>query len=350
MLRSLKRLVFRTADTVGATALIRDSAWRRQRLLILCYHGISIADEHEWSPTLYMSPERFRERLARLRDGGYNVLPLGEAVRRLYDGTLPPRAVAITFDDGTYDFTARALPILAEFGFPATVYLTTYYCALQRPVFDTTFNYLLWKGQADEFDGTGLVPDGGRVTARTPAERIDLMLRVRDHAYARGLTGDDKDALLRLLAERVGADYDAVARQRLLHIMTPEEVAALPADLIDVQLHTHRHRTPREEEPFRREIRDNRTEIAALRGDEAPLEHFCYPSGYHESAFLPWLQGEGVVTATTCIPGLASQSDDPLLLPRFVDTMNVPDAVFDAWLAGAAACLPRRSAEPPRGV
>lgn len=350
MLRSLKQLVFRAADTVGATAAIRDSAWRQQRLLILCYHGVSIDDEHVWNPTLYMSPERFRERLIRLRDGGYNVLPLAEAVRRLYDGTLPPRAVALTFDDGTYDFAARALPILAEFGFPATVYLTTYYCGVQRPVFDTTFNYLLWKAQAVEFDGTGLVPDGGRVIARTSTERVDLMLRVRDYAFARGMTGNDKDALLRLLAERIDADYESVARARLLHIMTPAEVAALPPDLIDVQLHTHRHRAPRQEEPFRREIRDNRREIAALRGSAGAFEHFCYPSGYHEPAFLPWLRMEGVVTATTCVPGLASPGDDPLLLPRFVDTMNVPEGVFDAWLAGSAAWLPRRGAAPPRGA
>lgn len=350
MLRSLKQLVLDRAEAGGVSARLRDSAWRRERLLILCYHGVSLDDEHEWDPMLYMSPDRFRERMVRLRDGGYHVLPLAEAVRRLYNGTLPPRAVAITFDDGTYDFVARALPILAEFGFPATVYLTTYYCQHQRPVFDTAFAYLLWKAGPVQFDGTGLVPGGGRVLATDHASRVALMLRVREHAAARGLSGEDKDELLRLVAVRLGADYDSLARQRLLSIMSPEEVAALPRDLIDVQLHTHRHRAPRQQEPFRQEIRDNRREIAALLEDRPPASHFCYPSGYYEARFLPWLREEGVVTATTCVPGIASPGDDPLLLPRLVDTMNVPNVVFDAWLAGTAAWLPRRASRAPRGA
>lgn len=350
MLRSVKTIALRAAQAGGVSAGLRDSAWRQQRLLILCYHGISLDDEHEWNPMLYMSPERFHGRMRRLRDGGYNVLPLAEAVRRMYDGTLPPRAVVITFDDGTHDFVVGALPILAEFGFPATVYLTTYYCRLQRPVFDTTFAYLLWKAGAAEFDGSGLVADGGPVRAANHEERVALMLRVRTYADARGLTGEGKDALLRLLAERAGADYGAVAQRRLLHIMSPEEVAALPRDLVDVQLHTHRHRAPRQEEPFRQEIRDNRREIVGLAETDTAAEHFCYPSGYYESRYLPWLRQEGVVTATTCVPGIASPRHDPLLLPRLVDTMNVSDVVFDAWLTGAAAWLPRRGSRPPRGA
>lgn len=350
MLRSLKMLVLRGAEAGGVVARVRESAWRRQRLMILCYHGISIDDEHHWNPMLYMSPERFHERLTRLRDGNYNVLPLAEAVRRMYDGTLPPRAVAITFDDGTQDFVVRALPILAEFGFPATVYLTTYYCRLQRPVFDTAFVYLLWKAGTTEFDGAELVPGGGRVVAASHAERVAVMLRVRDYADAQGMSGNDKDALLQMFGERIGADYDSIARQRLLHIMTPEQVAGLPRDLVDVQLHTHRHRAPRHEEQFRQEIRDNRREIATLLNNGSVVEHFCYPSGYHEPRFLPWLRQDNVVTATTCVPGMASPKDDPLLLPRLVDTMNVSTLVFDAWLAGTAAWLPRRAAEPPRGA
>jgi peptidoglycan/xylan/chitin deacetylase (PgdA/CDA1 family) len=350
MLRSLKRLALRSANASGMIAGVRDSRWRRQRLLILCYHGISMDDEHDWNPMLYMSPDRFRERLTRLRDGGYRVLPLAEAIRRMYDGTLPPRAVAITFDDGAHDFVARALPILTEFAFPATVYLTTYYCRLQRPVFDTAFSYLLWKAGASEFNGTDLVPDGGRVHARDLDERTALMLRVRDYANQRGLTGEEKDALLRLLAERIGADYQILSGRRLLHIMSPAEVAALPRDLIDVQLHTHRHRTPRQEEPFLRELRDNRREISALRAGGADAVHFCYPSGYHEPQFLPWLREESVATATTCVPGLASRDQDPLLLPRLVDTMNISALEFDAWLAGVAAWLPRRSTGMPAGA
>ena len=71
-----------------------------------------------------------------LARAGYNVLPLSEAVNRLQHGTLPDRAVVITFDDGLHDFYSVALPILESFGYPVTLYLTTYYVEFNRPVFD----------------------------------------------------------------------------------------------------------------------------------------------------------------------------------------------------------------------
>lgn len=137
----------------------RESAWRRKRLLILGYHGVSTHDEHEWDGELYMPPSLVRERFETLRRGQYQVLPLGEAVSRLYDGSLPPRAVAITFDDGAYDFYTHARPLLEEFSFPATVYLTSYYSRYQRPVFNTMLRYLFWKGRDKTLDATGLSDD-----------------------------------------------------------------------------------------------------------------------------------------------------------------------------------------------
>ena len=125
MLRPLKLSLLRASRTAGLFRLARNSRPRTQRLLILCYHGISIDDEHEWAPGLYMSQDAFASRLTLLQRGGYAVLPLDEAVRRLYDGTLPPRSVAITFDDGNFDFYSRAWPVLQAAGMPATVWSGT---------------------------------------------------------------------------------------------------------------------------------------------------------------------------------------------------------------------------------
>src|SRR5437588_1790581 len=121
---ALRRAILGLARSVGAFAVIRKSRWRNKRLLILAYHGISIRDEHEWDRALYMPQEIFRERMDMLRQQRCSVLPLDEALRRLYDDNLPPRSVTITFDDGTRDFALRAIPILEEYGLAATVYLT----------------------------------------------------------------------------------------------------------------------------------------------------------------------------------------------------------------------------------
>ena len=80
----MKRHVLGASSRLGLLSGVRDSAWRKRRLLILCYHSISIDDEHDWSGTYSMNPTVLESRLRMLRDGRYHVLPLGEAVLRLY--------------------------------------------------------------------------------------------------------------------------------------------------------------------------------------------------------------------------------------------------------------------------
>ncbi len=331
------------ARTAGITARVRDSQWREQRLLIIAYHGISLADEHEWSPSLYMPPHLLRERLAALRDGGYPVLPFDVAVQRLYAGTLPPRAVTLTFDDGAHDFSSVAVPILREFNMPATVYLTTYYAERGGPVFDTMSNYLLWRGRGRVIDGAGITSHGHSLDLRTRAGATRAAVDVYNFSREHDLTADAKDEVLHVIATRCEVDYETLVRQRLFHLMTPAEVAALPRDLIDVQLHTHRHRVPVDRELFTREIADNRGSLERIgAGPAREKVHFCYPSGVTNPAFLPWLRESFVESATTCFVGLASKADDPLMLPRLVDTTALTALEFDSWLAGVSEFIPKR--------
>src|SRR5436309_496557 len=82
MLRKIKLLALHAANRSGASSLVMNSAWRRRRLLILCYHGISQEDEHLWSPSLYMAPDLLRQRMAALQASDCNVLRLDEGIER----------------------------------------------------------------------------------------------------------------------------------------------------------------------------------------------------------------------------------------------------------------------------
>lgn len=56
----------------------------------------------------------------------YNPMTVTGIVRGCFqDGKLPPHTVAITVDDGYYDFYDVAWPILKRYGVPATFYVTT---------------------------------------------------------------------------------------------------------------------------------------------------------------------------------------------------------------------------------
>ena len=59
-----------------------------------------------------VAADTFRRRMQTLKNFGCNVLPLAEALTRLRNGTLPDRAVTITFDDGLHDYYSVAYPIL----------------------------------------------------------------------------------------------------------------------------------------------------------------------------------------------------------------------------------------------
>lgn len=338
----LKEVVLRIAKTVGAFAIVRESTWRTRRLLIVCYHGVSMDDEHEWNPTLYITQDRLRERLRALRDGGYQILPLADATRRLYDGTLPAQSVALTFDDGAVDFERRALPVLREFNAPATLYLTTFYCFVRFPVFNTIVGYVLWKGRHCGGDVAAHCESAKPLLVATDEDRKHARSMLLDFAASRRLSAEEKNALVARVAATLGVDYHAIMARGTLQIMPPDVVRLLPGDLVDVQLHTHRHRTPRNRELFLREIRGNAARIHELRGADAPLEHFCYPSGEYFGEFFGWLRECGVHYATTCVPDLASRDMERMLVPRLIDTMLQSAIAFESWTSGFAALLPRR--------
>ena len=342
LFRVLRRSALATARVAGVTTAVAGSRWRRERLLILCYHGVSLADEHQWDPQLFMSAETLRERFTLLRDEGYRVLPLSEAIVRLHDGTLPPRSVCLTFDDGFADFALRAVPLLEEFELPATVYVTTHYMRHRRPIFNLVVPYLLWRARGRSAPATGALAALQTLDATSDAARARTANAVLRLATTQGASTLEKDELARAVAEAFGLDYDALLASRALQIMSPAEVRALPRSLVDVQLHTHRHRSPMEQASFEREVRDNRADLAEL-VPGAVFSHFCYPSGVYSPGQLPWLRALGVNTATTCEPALAERDEEPLLLPRFIDTMRVTPSEFVGWLSGVSQFLPRRT-------
>lgn len=340
MLNDMKHIALRLMQQSGFSRALSGSRWRHDRLLILGYHGISQDDEHVWNPELYMAPQQFRSQLELIEAQGFRVLSLDEALGRLYSGRLPDRALCLTFDDGTVDFYRTVHPILQEFGYPVTLYLTTYYCLVNKPVFPPALAYILWKGRGTvaaypkalgRADPMDLTSAGGRLEAHT---------RIWTFAEGQGFSAQAKHELLAEVASSVGYDFNAMLAGRIHHLMNPAEVTEIARDGVAVELHAHRHRRPLDRDLYRREIRDNRSAIEQLTG-RTPV-HFCYPSGRTHPNFLPWLEEEGVKSATTCKSGIAGPRSSPLLLPRLICDSRTSPLELSSWLSGTAALLPRR--------
>lgn len=104
------------------SALTFASALKPQRLSILIFHRVLA--QHDALMPGEPDVKEF-DRLMRVIAQSFQVLPLGEAQQRLAAGSLPPRALCITFDDGYADNAEIALPILLSHGLPATFFIAT---------------------------------------------------------------------------------------------------------------------------------------------------------------------------------------------------------------------------------
>ena len=343
-LKAIKRAVLRSSKSIGLFSAVGRSRWRSRRLLILCYHGISQYDEHLWNPALYMSQEALRHRMELIVRNNCSVLSLREALLRLGRNDLPPRSIAITFDDGGYDFFAQAYPVIRQFQFPVTVYQTSYYSSFNRPVFDVACSYVLWKGAGKNLEGAAFTGTPGLLNLSSEQTRASVCNQIRQTADRNRMSAQDKDDLLERLAASLDVDSGLIRAKRLLHLMNPGELNALVHDGVDLQLHTHRHRMPNDRALFRREIEDNRRFLAGI--GQPSADHFCYPSGVYGDRFLPWLSDLGVQSATTCDPGLANTKTRTLLLPRLVDSSSLSDVEFEGWLHGVSHGLARRPKRP----
>jgi peptidoglycan/xylan/chitin deacetylase (PgdA/CDA1 family) len=89
-------------------------------LRIIMYHRV--ADDRD---ELAVSPARFREQMGLLAQEGYGVLDVAQVADLLAAGEIPERTIGLSFDDGYSDVAEHALPVLAEHGFRATVFLAT---------------------------------------------------------------------------------------------------------------------------------------------------------------------------------------------------------------------------------
>jgi len=99
---------------------LMSPANRRARLTVFCYHQVLTGFDNlrpgEPDEQQFLNDIRLIDRV-------FNVLPFGEAVKRLESGSLPGRAASITFDDGYANNHELAAPILLSAGVPATFFI-----------------------------------------------------------------------------------------------------------------------------------------------------------------------------------------------------------------------------------
>jgi peptidoglycan/xylan/chitin deacetylase (PgdA/CDA1 family) len=311
----------------------------RRGLRILCYHGTAFEEESLFRPKLFINYATLQKRLEYLRAQVYPILPLEESLARLDHEELPDCAAVITVDDGFYSTYKSACELFSKFSFPVTIYVTSYYCANENPIFRLVVQYMFWKTRKEFLDLSVLSPSlSGKVSLLDTEEKDEGMWKLIQFGEEQ-CQEPQRVILMRHLGELLETDFEHICKTRSLSLMNSQEIQSLAAQGIDIQLHTHRHRLPLDEQQVKKEIFDNRTFLEPLIGK--PLHHLCYPSGLWSQKLWSWLDALEVKSATTCEPGLNYPETSKLGLKRFLDGENITQIEFEAELSGYSELLRR---------
>ena len=112
----------------GVKTAKRFSQWVRARLLggamILGYHRVTNIRNDAYD--VCVTPDNFAQQMDALSKYA-NPVHLSQLIEHLMTGSLPPRTVAVTFDDGYADNLYQAKPILEKYGVPATIFVCSGY-------------------------------------------------------------------------------------------------------------------------------------------------------------------------------------------------------------------------------
>lgn len=113
---------------------------------ILCYHN--------FNPTIpgsmTLTPQKLEAQIKWLKDNGYTIIPLQEAVAYLQGKRvqLPPKSIVITADDGWQSVYKYMLPLVRKYNIPVTLFI-------YPQTISTGKNAMSWE-QLKELKETGL--------------------------------------------------------------------------------------------------------------------------------------------------------------------------------------------------
>lgn len=324
----LKDYILTLAKYTGLFTLSRRLTSRKVR--VLAYHGIWLGDGH-FGNFLYMDPQTFARRMALLSQWGYPVVPLNS----LTDGVekLPDNATVITIDDGWYGTYKHMLPVLEAHGFPATIYLTTYYCLNNRPVVNVVLQYCFQNIDSEQYPSLHLPSwQFGPISLATQQDRATGLQQALEKTDGLA-SNEEKQMFLIAIAEAVGIDMARISTERWFHLMDQEEVGDAAQRGISFDLHTHRHRIDNDGAScLTDEINTNREHIRAMTGQDP--RHFCYPSGVYRKDIWPELRDCKVLSATTTQAGLVDENSEVFALPRILDGQYISELEFEAEMSG----------------
>lgn len=308
---------------------------------IFMMHRVLPARDDAFQPNghLEITPEFLRHAVQRIRDNGYEIVALSEAIDLLKLGYGRRRYAVLTFDDGYRDNLEIAYPVLKELGAPFTVYVASGLIDRTAEIWWTALERIIAANDEIHLTGSGDepgIPAGTLEEKQACYERLCGLL-------TRDVGETEQRAVIRMMAERYGLDLAAMANELM---MSWDEVRQLASDpLVTIGAHTHDHFALARLKPEEaaEDIGRGVDRLEAELGRRP--KHFAYPYGYpgavsEEAAHVA--AGFEFHSAVTTLPGVLKSvhARSPMMLPRVSLNGHFQDGyVVDQYLTGAPFAL-----------
>ncbi len=296
------------------------------------YHRIADPPVDRWS--LAVSPAHFEEHLHVL-SCTRQPFPLAEFIGRLISGTLPPNAVALTFDDGYVDNLIAGKPRLAAEDIPATLFLPTGFIDRSEA---------FWSDELATFILLSRSPQSFELVVRNQAMYFDFDTETAEHGTRPADTSKARHAALWTIWQALRKLEDEERRSAMVKLrsifaetdhrvslgrpMTGDEVRTIACDgLVTIGAHTVTHPvlSSLETAACQHEITESKLACEALIG--APVAEFAYPYGDFDAKARAAVKAAGFTVAFSIQHGPATVASDIWAMPR----IQVRDVDGDAF-------------------
>lgn len=307
----------------GVKTAKKISKWIQGRLLggalILGYHRVVCTENDPYE--ICVTPAHFAEHMQILRKVA-RPLRLSELVQHLEQGSLPPKSVAVTFDDGYIDNLQNARPILEQYQIPATVFISTDYLGkefwwdelyrlIMTPAALPRTLRLSINGAPFEWNANDPEGKANERASETVREKLNDSLYMRLSPLEKA----ERAGIICQVKEWSGTQEPKNPANRA---MTVAEVTTLASDrLIDIGAHTVTHpvlsQLPAAQQ--RDEIHQSKEILEALLAK--PVPGFAYPNGKFSEETQAVVKAAGFLYACGSHQELIRQPGQRYALPRF---------------------------------
>ncbi|MEH6648956.1 MAG: polysaccharide deacetylase family protein [Motiliproteus sp.] len=286
----------------------------RNKLSILNYHQVlpQLDPMRPWEP----DTNKFDWQMSLLQRY-FTPLSINEALDRIEAGTLPPKAVCVTLDDGYLNNLEFGLPILERYQIPATVFVASAFSQGDNMWNDRIIDLIAsTASNAIDLNPVGL----GNCVPKSTSGRRQLAARVIQQLKYLPINErlEKVDALY-------AANYNA---QETRKMMLPEEISQLSRAGIEIGGHTHNHPILKEMD-YQQQLEEVSQNKALLeQWTSRPVTGFAYPNGRlgkdMDEDGLAVVEQLGFRYAVSTDAGYTSKGSNPFALKRFTPWDGVP--------------------------